>query len=149
MTEQLNLLLADDDVDDRLFFDSALKKLPFSPKLNIVEDGEKLLQYLNTNPGKLPDVLFLDLNMPRKNGAECLHEIKSDGSLKGIPVIICSTSMYDDVADLLYKDGAYYYYQKSGLAELEAMLHGILTLMTAKKFTRPTRTKFMLRPFAL
>src|SRR4051812_8134138 len=125
MTELLHLLLADDDHDDRYFFDEARKVSTIVSDLQIVEDGEKLMTYLNKDTTHLPDVLFLDLNMPRKNGAECLHEIKSNNALKHLPVIIYSTSLNEDVADLLYKEGAHYYVQKAGLNELETTLHNI------------------------
>jgi len=146
MTEQFNLLLADDDTDDRLFFDDALKMVPVSSQLKIVEDGEKLMHYLITHAQQLPDVVFLDLNMPRKNGVECLNEIKSNHALKNLPVIIYSTSMHEGMADSLYNSGAHYYFQKATLAELETNLNSVLSLMKAKNFIRPTRANFVLKP---
>jgi DNA-binding NtrC family response regulator len=145
MTEQLNVLLADDDADDRFFFEDALKLTPISSELNTVEDGDKLMKYLDANLNQLPDVLFLDLNMPKKNGTECLQEIKSSQTLKNLPVIIYSTSMHEDTADDLYKKGAHYYFKKASLSELETTLHTLLTLMKDKKLTRPSRNDFILR----
>ncbi|MBA2612356.1 MAG: response regulator [Bacteroidetes bacterium] len=144
MSEQLNLLLADDDVDDRFFFDKALKVLPISSALITVEDGAELMKYLSKNTKQLPDVLFLDLNMPRKNGLECLEEIKSNNLLKHLPVIIYSTSLHEDVADVLYKTGAHFYIRKGGLAELETTLLNVLTMLKEKQFVRPLRNKFIL-----
>ncbi len=137
------VLLADDDRDDRFFFDKALKTLPFSIQITFVEDGENLMTYLK-NTAMLPDVLFLDLNMPRKNGSECLAEIKLDPMLKELPVIIYSTSLHEDVADLLYKNGAHYYIRKRDLTELKKVLHHVFTLITEKKFGRPSRENFLL-----
>ena len=137
------ILLADDDIDDRFFFDKALENLPIPTQLETVEDGEKLMSYLLENAKKLPDVLFLDLNMPRKNGSECLAEIKSNEKLKGLPVIIYSTSLHDEVADLLYKGGAHYYIRKTDLEELKKILFHVLTLMAEKKFLRPSRDGFI------
>lgn len=139
----LKILLADDDRDDRFFFDKALKALPIPTQLITVENGEQLMNYLTENSEKLPDVLFLDLNMPRKNGAECLSEIKLNPKLKKLPVIIYSTSLHEDVADLLYKDGAYYYVHKTDLEELEKILLNLLTRMKEKKFIRPPREEFI------
>jgi CheY-like chemotaxis protein len=144
MPEQLSLLLADDDMDDRFFFDKALKELPIMSELVTVEDGAALMDHLSKNASQLPDVLFLDLNMPRKNGSECLEEIKRNDLLKHLPVIIYSTSLHEDVADVLYKNGAHYYIRKSGMAELEKTLLNILTMMKEKKFERPPRNKFIL-----
>lgn len=140
----INILLADDDKDDRFFFDKALKVLTIPTQLSTVEDGELLMHYLFENVENLPDVLFLDLNMPRKKGSECLLEIKQNPSLKEIPVIIYSTSVHEDVADLLYKNGAHYYVQKTDLDELEKTLQYVLTMIIEKKFIRPEREDFIL-----
>jgi len=104
----LNLLLADDDLDDCIFFKEALEELPVSAKLTTVHDGVKLMQLLETGQ-PLPDVLYLDLNMPRKNGLDCLNEIKQDEKLKQIPIIIFSTSFDSDVVDFLHERGAKFY----------------------------------------
>ena len=139
----IHILLADDDKDDRFFFAKALKALPIPTQLAVVEDGEKLISYLLKNSGNLPDVLFLDLNMPRKNGSECLSEINANEKLKQLPVIIYSTSLHEDVADLLYKKGAHYYLRKCDFEELKTNLLHVLTLMVRKKFVRSTRDKFI------
>ena len=70
--KHLNLLLADDDIDDCSFFKEVLENLPISTHLTTVHDGEQLIQLLAKETIELPHVLFLDLNMPRKNGFECL-----------------------------------------------------------------------------
>lgn len=141
----LNILLADDDKDDRFFFAKALEALSVPTKLTTVNDGEKLMSYLEKNSDKLPDVLFLDLNMPRKNGSECLIEIKANKKLNDFPIIIYSTSHNDDIADILYRNGAYFYMKKCDLTELIMQLELVLTKFDEKKLTRPTRSKFLLR----
>lgn len=146
MKNALRILLADDDRDDRFFFDKVLRALPFPTKFETVDDGEKLMEHLHKNSARLPDVLFLDLNMPRRNGAECLTEIKSDKLLKDLPVIIYSTSMHEDVADVLFKKGAHYYVRKTNIIELQSLLEQILPMMVENKFARPTRNKFVLHP---
>ena len=149
MLQKLNILLADDDADDRYFFSKALKILPIQSSLATVEDGAKLMQYLSDNSTQLPDALFLDLNMPCKNGAECLTEIKDTETLKHLPVIIYSTSLHDDIADVLYKNGAHYYIRKGSLADLEKSLLEILTMMKENKFERPPKNKFILSLLAI
>src|ERR1043165_6124750 len=94
------ILLADDDKDDRFFFDKALGSISLPSDFVAVEDGEKLMSWLR-KAAKLPDVLFLDINMPRKNGAECLAEIKSDPVLKKIPRIVYSIPLRNDVPHVL------------------------------------------------
>ena len=92
-----NILLADDDIDDCIFFKEALEDLPFSATLFTVSDGVQLMNYLSAKTDILPDALFLDLNMPRKSGYECLSEIRSVDKLKDIPIFIFSTSLDLDV----------------------------------------------------
>lgn len=83
--------------------------------------------------------------MPRKNGLECLSEIKSDQKLKSLPVIIYTTALQQDIADLLYNKGAHYYIRKTGeLEELQKTLQHILSLIAEKKFDRPTRDRLQL-----
>jgi response regulator RpfG family c-di-GMP phosphodiesterase len=138
---RLNILLADDDKDDRLFFAEALKQIPIPTRLKMVEDGEKLIDFLSNNKEQLPDIIFLDLNMPRKNGNECLCDIKRDKKLSRIPVIIYSTSLHEDVADVLYKNGAHYYLKKCNIIDLPMAINHILTLWQ-KNHKQPSRAKF-------
>jgi len=140
----INVLLADDDIDDRYFFDKVLKSLPVRTELATVDDGDKLMIYLAENSEQLPDILFLDLNMPKKNGSECLLEIKQDERLKRLPVIIYSTHRHEKDSDILYEKGAHYYIRKTDMIELAKTLHHILNLMVENKFERPARDKFSL-----
>lgn len=144
----INILLADDDKDDRFFFAEALKELSIKTYLTVVNDGEKLITYLLKHSDNLPDVLFLDLNMPRKNGLECLIEIKNNEKLKKFPVIIYSTSLNNDISDILYKNGAYYYVRKTDLDELKNMLLNILTLIKENNFIRPLKDKFIIEKYS-
>ena len=148
----LNLLLADDDIDDRLFFKEALKELPVSTHLATVHDGEQLMHLLLKETYELPHVLFLDLNMPRKNGFECLSEIKLNKKLKQLPVIIFSTSLDQEVLNLLYKNGAQYYIRKPAkFSQLKQIIEQTLTLITqcqpadeAGNISQPIRENFVL-----
>ncbi|MEO6305446.1 MAG: response regulator [Bacteroidia bacterium] len=142
--DQLKILLADDDADDRFFFDEAIKAAVIPAVLNTVDNGEKLMHYLITNNENLPDALFLDLNMPRKNGSECLLAIKQDDKLKDLPVIIYSTSLHKEIADILFNNGAHYYIKKGNSAEMQSVLNHILILLKENKFSRPGREHFIL-----
>jgi CheY-like chemotaxis protein len=116
----LHVILADDDIDDRFFFDKALKEIPIPNRLTTVNDGEQLMKYLFENSAHLPDVLFLDLSMPRKTGFECLTEIKENEKLKDLPVIMLSTSFPRDnkyeqnIIKMLFTIGAMDYIRKPG-----------------------------------
>jgi CheY-like chemotaxis protein len=140
----LHVLLADDDSDDRYFFEIILRAFPNPTQLATVEDGEKLMTYLTENSSRLPDVLFLDVNMPKKNGSECLSEIKNNTQLKNLPVIMYSTSVHKDAADVLYDQGAHYYFRKTSVLEIQSILHQVLALLLENNFERPTREKFVL-----
>ena len=139
----INILVADDDKNDRLLFDMALKEIPLATRLKTVSDGEKLMDYLSKNSENLPDVIFLDLNMPRKNGSECLKEIKKNEKLKRLPVIIYSTSLRENIADVLFQNGAHYYLPKCNYNMLIKHIYKTLTLL-AEDPNQPARNKFML-----
>src|SRR4030095_6744168 len=118
------LVLADDDLDDCNFFQEALEELPVTVSVTIVNDGVELMRHLSNNQNDLPDLLFLDLNMPRKTGFDCLTEIKMDDKLKHLPVIIFSTSLDLEVLNLLHEKGAHYYIRKPGdYAKLKKVIH--------------------------
>lgn len=140
------ILLADDDPDDCMFFREALEALPFITSQTIVNDGEELMQWLSENTIKLPDVLFLDLNMPRKTGFQCLKEIKSNERLEKIPVVIISTSYDRAVAAELYQNGASYYIQKPiGFSQLQKLISLAVELVTKKNILRPELNNFLLQ----
>lgn len=110
----LQLLLADDDETDRELFEEALKAVPHEAVLHKTTNGEQLMDYLLQDGLPVPDALFLDLNMPRKNGMECLSDIKSSEHLSSIPVFVVSTSMDPEVVRSVYDQGACGYVRKPG-----------------------------------
>ena len=87
-----NVYLCDDDEDDRDFFQQALNEVDPEAVLFSATNGEDLLVNLMGRKSKIPDIIFLDLNMPRKDGVETLHDIKSHTRFRDIPVIILTTS---------------------------------------------------------
>lgn len=98
----MTILIADDDIDDRLFMERALRQNGFMQTISFVEDGEDLMEYLRQDgryagqQPMYPDLLILDLNMPRKNGFQALTEIKADPALRRLPVVVMSTSSADE-----------------------------------------------------
>lgn len=119
----LKILLAEDDRDDRFFFAKALKEINFAAQLTTVHDGEELMDFLSKNTTSLPDIIFLDLSMPRKTGYECLAEIKENIILKKIPVVMFSTfyardiNYESDIKNMLGEIGAHDYIRKPGSFE--------------------------------
>ncbi len=143
---QFNLLLADDDTDDCLFFKDALDDLRVSASLKTVNNGIALMNLLLGNSGYIPDVLFLDLNMHLKSGIECLSEIKLNDSLKSFPIIIFSTSLDMKVVDLLYEKGAHYYIRKPGdFTKLKNVILEALTIVSQDNYKQPEKDKFVIQ----
>jgi CheY-like chemotaxis protein len=141
----INILLADDDTDDCIFFKVAVDEFPLSTHLTAVHDGEQLMQLLTNETNELPHILFLDLNMPRKNGFECLSELKLSKKLKQLPVIIFSTSLEQEVVNLLYKSGAQYFIRKpSEFSQFKKIIQQTLTLITQENISPTTKENFVL-----
>lgn len=128
-TRSITILMADDDEDDRLLTQDAMKESRVLNQLYFVEDGVELLQYLRREGQYAdetlypkPGLILLDLNMPRMDGREALQHIKSDPELKGIPVVILTTSKQEEDMVRGYGQGAASYITKpvnfEGLVEL-------------------------------
>lgn len=125
----ITILMADDDEDDRLLTQDALAESRVLNDLHFVEDGVELLEYLERR-GKFadkavsprPGLILLDLNMPRMDGREALEAIKANPNLKGIPVVILTTSQQEEDMVKGYNLGAASYITKpvtfDGLVEL-------------------------------
>lgn len=99
---RVNILMADDDLDDKMLMKEALEENSFLNKIHFVDDGEELMLYLykrgkyRSVPTFRPGMILLDLNMPKIDGREALKIIKSDTDLKRIPVVIYTTSKSED-----------------------------------------------------
>ena len=112
LTKPIHILLADDDEDDRFLTREAFRQQFPVSEMEFVEDGEELMEYLRrtgryeTSEHLLPELILLDLNMPRKDGREALQEIKTDHQLRHIPVIVLSTSDAQDDIEKSYFWGA-------------------------------------------
>ena len=98
----MTVLIADDDADDRMFLEQAMRQNGYTQRIEFVEDGEQLMDYLrqqgpyNDQNAPWPNLLILDLNMPRKNGFQALSEIKDDPKLRRLPVVVMTTSSADE-----------------------------------------------------
>lgn len=125
----IHVLLADDDEDDRLFFRDAFQEIKIKTKVNLVNDGVELMNYLHQDGAPLPHILFLDLNMPRKNGMECLLEIRRNDRLKEIPIAIYSTSSSEEDIEETFVKGANVYIKKpSDFGTLKKILEEVITI---------------------
>lgn len=119
----VNIFIAEDDKDDFLLLTEAIKTV--LPKFNVNHsaDGKSFLQSLTAGD---PDLIFLDLNIPKKNGINCLIELRRQEKLCSIPVIIYSTSADVDDINRCYKNGCTLYLVKpASFKELETQIRKI------------------------
>lgn len=145
ISKKINILLADDDQTDCLLFKDALRELPVSASLTIVHNGEKVTELLNKKRRKLPDVLFLDINMPRKNGFATLGEIKRNSRLENLPVVIFSTSSETETIKRVFSDAAHYYISKpADFLQLKKVIYEALILISQKDKSMPLEENFMI-----
>jgi CheY-like chemotaxis protein len=101
--KRITILIADDDAEDRMMIKDAFEENRLANDLRFVEDGEDLMDYL-TRRGKYrgtenspkPGLILLDLNMPKKDGREALKEIKNNPELRGIPIVVLTTSKTEE-----------------------------------------------------
>lgn len=126
--EFLNLLLADDDEDDRILFIEAFEELKTKTVINNVKNGEQLMSYLLKKEGPTPHIIFLDLNMPRKNGMECLKEIRSNPAFKAISIAIYSTSASEaDIRDTFLHGANVYIKKPTEFNKLKEVLDKVIS----------------------
>lgn len=130
--DDLYLLIAEDDADDRFLLQSAFTENQFAERLLFVENGVELMEYLSglNDPNclkTLPAIIMIDLNMPKKDGREALREIKQLPFLNSVPVVIFSTTSNEQEMKRCYEMGANSYITKpnsfEGLIKTVAALH--------------------------
>jgi CheY-like chemotaxis protein len=141
----LKIIFVDDDEDDHFFFEKALDEIAIPTHLTCFINGEDLMQFLSKNTLNLPDIIFLDMNMPRKNGLDCLIEIKQNKKLRHIPVIIYSTAYHKDILDCLYENDAFHCIRKSSDSkQTKKALTAVLESILKKQNQHPSREEFAL-----
>jgi len=139
-----HVLIADDDEDDRLLFGEVIKELPYLVHLSTARDGEETLKLLNSMP-QLPDLMFLDLNMPIINGLECLNKMKGNPKLMLLPVIIFSTSSFSGNINKVYELGAHLYIRKpNDFVTFKRAIHHVFSIDWRKPLAQPPRHEFVL-----
>ncbi len=128
------ILMAEDDPDDRFLMARVFRELGLDGSLRFVSDGEELMHYLYFNgtpsdsAGSRPVLLFLDLNMPRKDGREALVEIKTDPNFRELPVVVWTTSNHHEDKTFCYKNGADLFITKPhGYGELVKTIQKVLS----------------------
>ena len=145
-SDYIHIVLADDDEDDRLFFTDAFDELKIATKVNTYNDGVELMNYLNHKDALMPNVLFLDLNMPRKSGLECLKEIKSNKKMTNIAIAIYSTSASEEDIENTFVLGANIYIKKpNDFKKLKKILSDVVTINWQYHTNNLNKDNFLLR----
>lgn len=144
--DYIHIILADDDEDDRLFFVDAFEELKINTKVKTLNDGVELINYLSQDDVQLPNVLFLDLNMPRKNGLECLEEIKANPKFDDIAIAIYSTSASEEDIENTFVQGANIYIKKpDDFGTLKKILSEVVTINWQYHTNGLNKDNFLLR----
>jgi CheY-like chemotaxis protein len=128
MNKGRKILIIDDDLDDQVMLKEALQDLDTSIKFQTATNGFIALELLHNNIKDLPDLIFLDLNMPRMNGMQLLAEVKKHNEFSGLPVIIYTTSSDPkDISDTSRLGAVYFITKPTGLTELKIKLRPVLS----------------------
>ena len=135
-TQGAHILFSDDDTDDALLFTQAADLLSSPVLLSFAEDGEQLMRYLSKE--LLPDMIFLDLNMPVKNGIECLKSIRTDQRFDALPIIIYTTSDNPSDINACYSLGASLYIVKPN--SFDSIIKTLKKVLAIDWKTQPTPT---------
>ena len=127
--EEMRIMLADDDADDRMFFQEALHNTGFKHDLRLFNDGYQLMEYFKDPQNQLPHILFLDLNMPGKSGIQALEELRKMPHMKNVSIAIYSTSKADRDIEETFGKGANVYIQKpNSFEKLKAIITHVLKI---------------------
>ena len=128
MSKVRKILIVDDDSDDQVLLIEALRDLDATTKFQTATNGHHALELLHSSLHELPDLVFLDLNMPRMNGIQFLLEVKQRQELRAVRVIIYSTSSdQKDMAETARLGAEHFITKPTGLSELKLKLRSLLT----------------------
>ena len=120
----VKILLVEDSTSDVRLIREALKESPLTVEMSIARDGVEAMDFLHrceSGEGNRPDLILLDLNLPKKNGREVLAEVKSSPNLRPIPVVVMTSSRADEDISQAYALNANCYITKPG--DLDEYVH--------------------------
>ncbi|MEQ8220292.1 MAG: response regulator [Arenibacter sp.] len=142
----LNIALADDDEDDRTLFKEAMNEIRIKTKLSLFNNGKELMDYLTLPNVILPEIVFLDLNMPIKNGMQCLNEIRNHPRLQELLVAIYSTSSSEADIEETFVNGANIYINKpNSFGALKQAIEKVLQINWQYHTSALNKDNFLLR----
>jgi CheY-like chemotaxis protein len=141
----LRIVLADDDEDDRLFFTEAIDAVKVRHTFQTFSDGQQLMDYLSHCDSEYPHLIFLDLNMPKKSGIECLREIRANAKFADIIIVIYSTSSANGDIDSTFLAGANIYITKpNNMVKLKAIVEDVIITDWQYHVSRLKRENFVM-----
>lgn len=144
--KRMKILLVDDDEDDREFFADALLCVDPSSNLELADNGKICLFHLDNKKEDLPNLIFLDINMPVMNGLECLMEIRKNDLYKNLPVAMYSTSSSQKDIEESYKKGANIYITKPfNFEELKKTISSVLKMDWLCPKTQGNMERYLLK----
>ena len=145
LTKNLHVLFVDDDSDEAYLFNEAIEQLGFPVEISKAQDGNDLMRVLSSGKEPLPDLLFLDLNMPHKDGVETLKEIRANDTFNELPVIIFSTSDNKSHTEACYQYGANLYIVKpETFDQILEMVKQIFAIDWSNTLGSPLKDQFVL-----
>lgn len=138
-----NVLIAEDDDDDYLIFSLAVEELSIRVILSRAENGDILMKMLNE---KSPDLLFLDIMMPCRDGRQCIREIRADSKFDTLPIIVYSSLKDMETIEFCYRAGSNLYAVKpSSLNDVKLALERIFAVDWKKMLYYPPLSQFVIR----
>ncbi len=141
---QHDVLIADDDNDDFELLSDAIRTLDFKIEIKRAENGDILMKLIDED---IPDLLFLDLILPCKDGKACLTEIRNDRRFDELPIIVYTSVTDTDSVDFCFRSGSNLYVYKPGsYTEILEAVEKIFTINWKKLRYYPTRSNFVLNP---
>ena len=141
-TENWDILLAEDDIDDVLTFELAMKEMPFPFILRNAENGDLLFVLLKE---RIPDILFLDILLPCRDGVSCIIEIRKNQDYNHMPVVMFTSMQSPEYIHECFKNGANFYLLKSNsIHELSEKLTKIFSIDWKNFMFYPQKEQFVL-----
>jgi len=142
----LRVILADDDMGDRLVFKEIFDEMETDTIVHMVNDGHQLIEYLTNENNLLPHIIFLDINMPNMNGLDCLKAIRSNEKYSDISIAIYSTSSFQKDIDETFHYGANIYITKPrDYNKLKNVLANALTAARLNRESDFDKANFVLK----
>ena len=142
--EELNVVMAEDDNDDFEILADAISKVPVKILLSRAEDGVVLMKLIHE---KIPDLLFLDIILPQRDGRDCIREIRSDKKFDGLPIIVYTSLKDLETVEFCYRWGTNIYVHKpQSYSDIAEIVRKIFSINWKKLQYYPSRSEFVLNP---